>query len=89
MAVDGTPDAVSFDRPDFNFKQFRSTAVLRWEYLPGSTLFLVWSQSRTGSEGPGSFDFGRDFGRLLGLRHGGVVPADNVFLIKLSYWLGK
>ena len=44
---------VSFRNPDFNFKQFRSNMVLRWEYLPGSVLFLVWSQGRDHSEDTG------------------------------------
>ncbi|HEY3429146.1 MAG TPA: DUF5916 domain-containing protein, partial [Cyclobacteriaceae bacterium] len=44
--VDGATD-YSFYNPDFNFSQFRSNMVLRWEYIPGSTLFLVWTQSRT------------------------------------------
>jgi hypothetical protein len=89
VAVDGTPDAVSFGQPDFNFKQLHSTAVLRWEYRPGSTIFVVWSQSRTGSDSAGSFRFRRDFGQLLGFDRASGVPADNVFLIKVSYWLGR
>ena len=40
----------SFRNPDFNFRQFRSNAVLRWEYRPGSSLFLVWSQGRDDAE---------------------------------------
>ena len=78
-----------FDVPDgedaptgFNFQQFRSNVVFRWEYRPGSTLFLVWSQGREGSapvEGGGSF--GRDLGDLFGRR------ADDTFLVKVSYWL--
>ena len=43
---DGNPD-YSFSKPDFNFVQFRSNLVLRWEYKPGSELYLVWSQSNT------------------------------------------
>jgi hypothetical protein len=66
----------------FNFKQFRSNVVFRWEYRPGSTLFLVWSQGRQdrlNTEGGNSF--GGDFGDLFGRR------ADDVFLVKMSYWL--
>lgn len=44
--TDGTTD-YSFDRPDFNFVQFRSNLIARWEYRPGSELFLVWSQGNT------------------------------------------
>ena len=77
-----------FGNPDFNFKQLRSNAVLRWEYRPGSTLFLVWSQGRTDFENDGRFGFGRDFGSLLrGSRDGVDIPSTNVFLVKFSYWL--
>jgi len=51
---DGESD-FSFDDPNFNFKQFRSTVVLRWEYLPGSTLFFVWSSSKTKYDYTGAF----------------------------------
>lgn len=67
---------------DFNFKQFRSNTVLRWEYRPGSVLFLVWQQGRgQGDLDPGSFNVGRDYGNLFKTR------SDNTFLIKGSYWL--
>ncbi len=66
---------------DFNFKQFRSNTVLRWEYRPGSVLFLVWQQGRgQGDRNLGSFDLGRDLGDLFKTR------SDNTFLIKGSYW---
>jgi hypothetical protein len=77
---DGRMDA-DFRDPDFNFKQLRSNAVLRWEYRPGSTLFVVWSQGRTGMDPDGSFRFGRDAGRLFG------ADPTNVLLVKLNYWL--
>lgn len=44
---DGTAE-LSFRNPDFNVRTFRSNLVLRWEYRPGSTLFVVWSQDRSG-----------------------------------------
>ncbi|HXW08484.1 MAG TPA: DUF5916 domain-containing protein [Vicinamibacterales bacterium] len=69
--------------PDFNYKSFRTTNVLRWEYRPGSTLFVVWQQGREGSESTGAFRFGRDFGDVFGL------PATNVFLVKMAYWLNR
>jgi len=66
---------------DFNFKQFRSNTVVRWEYRPGSVLFFVWQQGRgQGDRNPGSFDLGRDYGDLFKSR------SDNTFLIKGSYW---
>jgi hypothetical protein len=68
--------------PNFNVKQLRTNTVLRWEYRPGSTLFLVWSQGRSQRDATGSFDFGRDLGDLWSL------PATNVLLLKVNYWLG-
>ncbi|HET6555732.1 MAG TPA: DUF5916 domain-containing protein [Prolixibacteraceae bacterium] len=70
----------SFDNLDFNFRQFRSNLVIRWEYSPGSTLFLVWSQGRTSSVTDGSFSYANDMTKLFG-----VQPHD-VFLVKFSYW---
>ncbi|HEX2974502.1 MAG TPA: DUF5916 domain-containing protein, partial [Bacteroidales bacterium] len=70
----------SLDNPDFSFRQFRSNLVVRWEYLPGSTLYLVWSQGRTGSVADGDFSYGNDIGDLFRLK------AHNVFLLKFSYW---
>jgi hypothetical protein len=70
----------SFDNPDFNFREFRSNLVVRWEYSPGSTLFLVWSQGRESSASNGSFAYGQDMKDLFG------VQPHNVFLIKFSYW---
>jgi Domain of unknown function (DUF5916)/Carbohydrate family 9 binding domain-like len=69
------------DNPDFNYKSFRTTNVLRWEYKPGSTLFVVWQQAREDSADYGDFRFGRDF---RGLFH---VEPRNVLLVKLAYWL--
>jgi hypothetical protein len=81
------PDGPGFD-PGFNVKQFRSNAVLRWEYRPGSTLFVVWSQERNDAVEDGSFALGRDFGRLFGVRGDPRVRPTNVLVIKASYWLG-
>ena len=68
--------------PDFNFKQFRSNAVLRWEYRPGSTLFVVWNSAREEESEDGSFHLVDDVGTLFG-REG-----SNTLLVKLSYWFG-
>lgn len=75
---DGKGD-YTFDNPDFNFLQFRSNLVLRWEYIPGSTLFIVWSQSRTG-------DATRDRFSIPNISNGlsNTAPYD-VFLIKFTY----
>ena len=64
---------------DFNFKQFRSNLVIRWEYRPGSLLYLVWTQSKTGSESTGNFSFKDDFDTLFNLH------PYNVLLVKLSF----
>ncbi len=67
---------------DFNYRSLRGTAVLRWEYRPGSTLYLAWQQSREDyAQGIGDFDFGRDRQALFRAR------PDNVFVLKASYWL--
>ncbi|MCY7380828.1 MAG: hypothetical protein LH467_16010 [Gemmatimonadaceae bacterium] len=65
--------------PDVNFRSLRGTAVVRWEYRPGSTLFFVWTQERSGSDSFGDFDFGRDRSALVRDR-----PV-NVFQVKVSY----
>ena len=69
------------DSADFNYRSFRTTNVLRWEYRPGSSLFVVWQQGREENAPHGDFRFGRDFGDVF------KVPASNVFLVKFWYWL--
>jgi hypothetical protein len=69
------------DNPDFNYKTFRTTNVLRWEYKPGSTLFVVWQQAREDSASYGDFRFGRDFRGIFNL------PPRNILLVKVAYWL--
>jgi hypothetical protein len=78
---DGPAEPFTFGNPDFNFKSLRGNAVLRWEYRPGSTLFFVWTQQRTDFADPGEFNFTRDLQSLL------TAAADNIFLVKLTYWL--
>ncbi|RMI01671.1 MAG: hypothetical protein D6681_10775 [Calditrichaeota bacterium] len=75
---DGTVDYTL--APDFNFQEFRSNLVIRWEYRPGSTLFLVWSQNRSQAFSRGVFAPGRDFDTLFDSH------PDNIFLVKLNYW---
>ncbi|MBV6522282.1 MAG: hypothetical protein MNPFHGCM_02428 [Gemmatimonadaceae bacterium] len=69
------------DPGGFNFKQFRSNSVLRWEYRPGSTLYLVWTQGRQ-QDGvdPGSFELRREYRNLF------RAHPMNTFLIKVNYW---
>lgn len=66
---------------DFNIRSFRTTNVLRWEYKPGSALFLVWQQGRSDFLEQGDFRFSRDFRGIFS------APSHNAFLIKFSYWL--
>jgi len=75
----GPAQEFSFYNPDFNMKSLRGTIVLRWEYLPGSILYFVWTQNRVDYAHPGDFNFRRDLGDLL------TAPGDNIFLIKVSY----
>jgi hypothetical protein len=71
----------AFANPDFEFRQFRSNLVGRWEFSPGSTLYVVWSQDRTDEQvWGGSLTNSLDRLRL--------APAANVFLLKFSYWFG-
>ncbi len=69
----------TFSNPDFNFLQFRSNFVARWEYVPGSTLFLVWAQNRAAF--PTLED--RSFGNLTNELFDS--EARNVFLLKYTY----
>ena len=78
---DGAMDH-TFDDPSFNFKQLRSNVVLRWEYRPGSALFLVWSQGRTHTGDAGRFRLGDDVSDLW------RAEGTNVLMLKVSYWMG-
>jgi hypothetical protein len=88
-----TPRADSYDAryqayagtmpQDFNEQFFNSNVVLRWEYRPGSTLYLVWNQGRQNSDQTMDRPFTGDFGELFNSR-----PL-NTFLIKMSYWFSR
>ncbi len=67
-------------RPDFNWTSFNSNVILRWQYRPGSALFLVWTQTREAYRSIGDFKFNRDWNALYGAAPG------NTFLVKVSYW---
>ncbi|MFZ0426757.1 MAG: DUF5916 domain-containing protein [Acidobacteriota bacterium] len=71
----------SFDNPNFNFREFRSNLVARWEYKPGSVLYLVWTQGRSVFEPITNHSLRENLGNLFS------TPSDNVFLVKFSYWL--
>jgi hypothetical protein len=78
-ASNGTP-AYLVNNPDFTFNQFRSNLVFRWEYRPGSQLFFVWGNERTGLKNESNSKVGKAMTQLKD-----VLPT-NIFLIKLSYW---
>jgi hypothetical protein len=78
---DGVADHSFADR-DFNVRSLLGNAVFRWEYRPGSTIFLVWQRQQSSGDTGGDFDFGRDLDALLG------APATNRFIVKVNYWLG-
>jgi Domain of unknown function (DUF5916)/Carbohydrate family 9 binding domain-like len=67
--------------PDFKALSFRTTNVMRWEYKPGSTLFVVWQRAAEGPGQPTGFHYGQDFGDVFS------TPSSNAFLVKLAYWL--
>ncbi|MBX2915418.1 MAG: carbohydrate binding family 9 domain-containing protein [Cyclobacteriaceae bacterium] len=79
--VDDNNDTVqdySFGKPDFNFGQFRSNMVMRWEYIPGSTFFLVWTRERNGAfydSHPDHKSYSFDFDQ----------KGHNIFLMKFTY----
>ena len=79
----GPAPGFSFDDPDFNSKSLRLNAVFRWEFRPGSTFYAVWTEFREDDSYPGDFRFRRDVRRLFS------APSDDVFLLKLTYWLGR
>lgn len=76
---DGVVDYSFAGQVDFNYKQFRSNLVLRWEYQTGSALYLVWSQGLTDYEQFKSFNVPRD------TRHLFNTNGDNVLMIKISH----
>jgi len=95
--VSATPDADSYDarfqayvpppsaRLRFKVTELITNSVVRWEYRPGSTMFVVWQHGR---QGPGPNDtfsqsWARDYRNLFDLH------PDNTFLVKVAYWLNK
>lgn len=74
---------VDFDFRDetFNFRSFVGNAILRWEYMSGSTLFLVWRQDRADVAPVGDLDLGRDLGGLFDAR------SRDRFILKVQHFL--
>jgi len=81
--VDNGEYSFDFSNPDFKTNEWLSNLVVRWEFLPGSTAYLVWSQTRNYNGEPGSYSLGENLDRLF--TH---EKADNVFMIKFSYRIG-
>ncbi|HJQ21413.1 MAG TPA: hypothetical protein VJ867_13780, partial [Gemmatimonadaceae bacterium] len=79
----GPAGTFSFANPNFTVRALRGTSVLRWEYRPGSTLYFVWTQQRSGFEPVGTFDFQDARTGILRDR-----PI-NIFQIKATYWIGR
>jgi hypothetical protein len=84
-AIDSDTDGMEdyrFDNPDFNSFQYRSNLVARWEYLPGSTVYLVWSFTQDRDKNEGNYSFRDDMGEIF------KVHPHNIFLVKFSYRFG-
>lgn len=78
---EGPADAQTISNPNFNFVSLRGNAVLRWEYMAGSTLYLVWTQSRADAEPTGEFEFSNSLRNMMS------IQPDNIFMLKITYWL--
>lgn len=79
----GSAPSITFRDRDFNQRSLRGNAVVRWEYRPGSALFLVWQQSRFDAVRTGVFGFREDVGELFS------TTPENVFVIKGTWWIGR
>jgi hypothetical protein len=74
-------DTHTFANPDFNLRSVRGSAVVRWEFRPGSALYVAWNENRSDVAEVGDFRPRRDFAALP------HAPSRDVFLVKVSYWL--
>jgi len=77
--LDGSFDYF-FDRPDFNFQEFRSNLVLRWEYKPGSTFYFVWTHGRSDYVNENVVSFNKNFYKLIDIK------PQNILMVKINYW---
>ena len=91
----GGPTQFTLPFSDFNVRSWRSNLVLRWEYRPGATVYVVWQQNRSADAPNGEFV---SFGSLVDPFRGRVSrfgygdpgvshQMTNFFAIKLNYWL--
>jgi len=74
------PTEIDPAKYSFTFTSIRSSAVFRWEYRPGSALFVVWNQNQSVEEKNGLFDVGRSVDSLRRTR------PDHIFMVKATYW---
>jgi hypothetical protein len=79
----GPAPSFQFDEREFTVRALRGNAVLRWEYRPGSTIYLVWQQVREDEVSVANLSAARRPGDAF------RAPAHNVFLLKASYWFGR
>jgi hypothetical protein len=79
----GETSPFTFGNPDFNLKSLRLNAVFRWELKPGSTFYAVWTRQQQDFANPGLFVPGRDASAML------RAPGDDVFMVKMAYWIGR
>ncbi|KPK03516.1 MAG: hypothetical protein AMS20_10470 [Gemmatimonas sp. SG8_28] len=79
----GEAPVITFDNPDFMVRSLRSNLVVRWEYVRGSTLFVVWNHGRSGGSSDPSFRLGDQLGNLWD------DDAQNTLLVKVNYWLSR
>lgn len=78
--TDGS-DSFTFHSADFNALEFNSNMVLRWEFRPGSTMYLIWQQRREGSGDPSLLVHPRSLSDAVS------APGENFFALKFSYWI--
>lgn len=78
--VNKNTDSYSFKNPNFSFNELRSNLVVRWEYLPGSTMHFVWEHNRSKSDEMYYSGWGNNLDRMFAL------PATNSFMMKINYW---
>jgi hypothetical protein len=77
----GSSPAFTMSDPNFHYSSVRGNAVLRWEYLPGSTIYFVWQHTQAQDDAYTNLDPARDLSSLFS------ANAENIFLIKVNYWL--
>jgi hypothetical protein len=77
----GSAASFTFANPDLSERSLRGNAVFRWEYRPGSVLYVAWTHARASDAAFGDLQLRRDTDAILGTR------PDNVFLVKASWWL--